>query len=334
MPVITALMSVYNGDQWLNECIQSVLNQSFKDFEFLIIDDGSTDKTLMILEEFAKNNERIKIISQDNIGLTKSLAKGVSISKGKWIARIDCDDLCEPNRFKDQYSYAIKNKCHLIGSYSKYISASNKFSKETKCPIIHKKLLKNLISQKQFFAHSSSFFLKESALEIGNYRDTLKSAQDYDLWLRFAEKYKIGCLPEVKVFLRKHSGSISNINNGISQKVDAHISLVSYFIRQKKNFQDPLDPKLNYFIFFKEFVFKQLSINNHIEYFQKKFEYDSIAFDKGFKLFRPLLKIIYLFRIFKSCKVRFLLIRRILFGSFIASKIATKWTKYINDGCK
>ena len=106
----------------LNECIRSVLKQSFLDFEFLIIDDGSTDNSLEIIKKYKKQDQRIKIISQKNVGLTKSLAKGVSLSNGDWIARIDCDDICEKDRFKEQYQYAKKNNFHLVGSFAREIS--------------------------------------------------------------------------------------------------------------------------------------------------------------------------------------------------------------------
>ena len=123
-------MSVYNGERWLNECIRSVLKQSFLDFEFLIIDDGSTDNSLEIIKKYKKQDQRIKIISQKNIGLTKSLAKGVSLSNGDWIARIDCDDICEKDRFKEQYQYAKKNNFHLVGSFAREITTDDKLGKQ------------------------------------------------------------------------------------------------------------------------------------------------------------------------------------------------------------
>ena len=95
---ITVLMSVFNGERWLAESLKSILNQTFTDFEFIIINDGSTDGTLKILEKYAKQDSRIKIYYKENSGLTDSLNFGVSKAKGKWIARIDADDIAHHER--------------------------------------------------------------------------------------------------------------------------------------------------------------------------------------------------------------------------------------------
>ena len=103
---ITVLLAVYNGGEWLKDSIDSILEQTFRDFEFLIINDGSTDSTKDILKIYEKNDARIRIINQENIGLTKSLIKGVNKAKGKWIARIDSDDISFPERLQKQYIFA------------------------------------------------------------------------------------------------------------------------------------------------------------------------------------------------------------------------------------
>ena len=92
------------------------------------------------------------------------------------------------------------------------------------------------------------------------------TSQDYDLWLRFSENYKIGCLPKVKVFLRNHSSRISNKNKGVTQKVDAYLALVSYRLRKKNKFPDPLNSecKNGIDLIFKKFVFEKLSFYDHI----------------------------------------------------------------------
>ena len=102
-PKISVVMSVYNGTPYLRECIESILNQTCKDFEFIIIDDGSSDNTWKILTEYANQNQQIKLFkNEENIGLTKSLNKGLKLAGGEYIARQDADDVSLPDRFELQ----------------------------------------------------------------------------------------------------------------------------------------------------------------------------------------------------------------------------------------
>ena len=116
--MITVLLSVFNGEEWLVECIESILEQSYSNFEFLIIDDGSFDNTLEIIKRYATLDERIRYITQGNMGLTKSLNKGLKIAKGDWIARIDSDDIARPKRLELQLDFALKKKAALVGCQS------------------------------------------------------------------------------------------------------------------------------------------------------------------------------------------------------------------------
>ncbi|MDD4353774.1 MAG: glycosyltransferase family A protein, partial [Candidatus Nanoarchaeia archaeon] len=115
---ISVIMSAYNTERYIAEAIESILNQTFKDFEFIIIDDGSTDDSLKIIKRYVKKDRRIKLIhNKKNIGLTKSLNKGLKIAKGQYIARMDADDISLPQRFQIQYDFLEKNKdIFLIGT--------------------------------------------------------------------------------------------------------------------------------------------------------------------------------------------------------------------------
>ena len=106
---ISVIMSVYNGENYLKKSIKSILDQSFRDFEFLIIDDGSNDKSAEIIEDFAKLDSRISFFSQKNIGLTKSLNQLALMSKNEFIARIDADDVSERSRLLEQFKFLSKN---------------------------------------------------------------------------------------------------------------------------------------------------------------------------------------------------------------------------------
>ena len=125
--------SVYNGEKWLRECIESVLNQTYKNFEFLIINDGSFDNSLKIIKEFALLDKRIKYITHENIGLTKSLNIGLNASRGDWIARIDCDDIALPKRLELQLSYILKENISVVGCQSILINNDDSKKKEIFC---------------------------------------------------------------------------------------------------------------------------------------------------------------------------------------------------------
>ena len=144
IPQISVLMSVFNGEKWLAESIESIINQSYKNFEFIIINDGSKDKSSEIIEQYAIKDKRIiKINNESNEGLTKCLNKGLLLARGEWIARIDCDDISLKDRLKEQYEFAIKEKCHLLGSFSREIN-NNQLGKFFYCPTTHSDLVKNL----------------------------------------------------------------------------------------------------------------------------------------------------------------------------------------------
>lgn len=183
MPPITILLSVYNGLPYLEYAIDSILNQSFTDFEFLIIDDCSTDGSKKLLEEKAKQDKRIRIINnEERMGLGANLAKGVELAKGKWIARMDADDISLPHRLATQYDFALKNPdIDIIGSWATDIDERGEFLSIRKMPLEHDKIEKYIWSCP--IIHPTVFFKKEAILKAGSYGNE-KRRQDYALWFR------------------------------------------------------------------------------------------------------------------------------------------------------
>ena len=126
MPKISVLMSAFNAEKYIGETIDSVLGQSFIDFEFIIINDGSTDQTEVIIKKY--NDERIRYFYQENSGLSKALNFGLKISEGDYIARIDADDLCYRNRLEIQLEFMENNPDYVVcGSYTDVIDENGKF---------------------------------------------------------------------------------------------------------------------------------------------------------------------------------------------------------------
>lgn len=194
---LSVIMSVYNGERYLKEAIESILNQTFKNFEFIIIDDGSTDKSPQILDKYAKKDKRIKLIHQKNIGLTKSLNKALKLAQGKYIARIDADDIAYKSRFKKQIRFLEKHpKIGLVGNYVDVIDEKGKNIGRLIYPTNDKDIRKVLI-KKNPFCHSTIMFRKEVAEKVGGYNKDFSAAQDYDFWMRISKHYQIANLSEV-----------------------------------------------------------------------------------------------------------------------------------------
>lgn len=188
-PKISVIMSVYNSDSFVGSSIQSILDQTFNDFEFLIYNDGSTDKTLELLTSFSDSDKRITIISsRQNIGLTKSLNKLVQLSKGSILARQDADDISFPDRLKIQYDKLISNNLDAV--YSRAVRENNK----SKIPGISYYLPKKiLIKYKNPYIHGTLLIKKEVLKAVGCYDEKFYYSQDYKLAYDLQiQKYRIG----------------------------------------------------------------------------------------------------------------------------------------------
>lgn len=258
---ITVLMSCYNAARWLEEAINSVLNQTFKEFEFIIVDDGSTDDTLEIIQRFAARDHRIVIIAKPNTGLADSLNVGLAKARGEWIARLDADDICAPNRLKQQYDYArAHQKVVFIGSGLTEIDQDGRIVKTHHYPLQHTFLLKRLQTLQPFPAHSSAFYLTTAVRALKGYRPRITRAEDWDLWLRLSEVGGLACLNDPLIGLRKHAGQISHDNAGKQQLICAYLASTSYFIRQHQSI-DPIDADERQFAAFKTWIETQIDAN-------------------------------------------------------------------------
>ena len=168
-PTISVLMSVYNGELCLTEAIESILNQTFRDFEFLIINDGSTDSSWEIIQRYADKDQRIVPITQENIGLTKSLNKGILTAKGEFIARQDSDDLSLPKRFDKQLPW-VKDR-----GYDLCCSRTWLLELQRATPNLGYWLPKGLVMLRQNpFIHGTYLMRKESINKLGGYNENFR----------------------------------------------------------------------------------------------------------------------------------------------------------------
>ncbi len=193
-PKVTVLMPVYNGRDFLAEAIQSILDQSYDDFEFLIIDDGSTESLDPIFRRF--KDERIVVRRQENMGLTRSLNRGLSVARGEYVARMDGDDVSLPNRLATQVHELDSNKeIDLVGCFFDIVDGKGRL-------IERKELITDPVYRLwrlQFhnnYGHGTVMLRKRSVLNAGAYDDNLSYAQDYDLWSRISTKNNTSIIPE------------------------------------------------------------------------------------------------------------------------------------------
>ncbi len=207
---ISVIMASHNGERFIKEAIYSILGQTFGDFEFLIVQDGSTDLTQVILEECAKKDSRIRIITNSgNISLTKSLNKAIKQARGEYIARMDDDDISLPERFAKQINFMEKNpKIAAVGCLGFIINEREEVIGEKNLALNYPEIKKRLLFNNQFI-HSSLFFRKDILDKEGFYSEKFKKAQDYELVLRLAAKYPVANLAEKLLKWRLLSTSLS-----------------------------------------------------------------------------------------------------------------------------
>lgn len=196
-PKISVIMPIYNCDKYLAAAVESILLQTFTDFELILVNDASTDDTLKIAQEYAKRDSRIKIINnKKNLNIAGSLNKGIEAAKAKIIARMDGDDISLPTRFQKQYELlTIREDVAVVGcnmlimdseghEYDKRAYASDSFT------------LKKNIFRYSPFAHPTVMYRKSAVKECGGYNPQYSPTEDLDLWVRIGSKYEFANIPE------------------------------------------------------------------------------------------------------------------------------------------
>ena len=222
-PLVTVLMPVYNGKKYLKEAIESVLNQTFRDFEFLIIDDGSADKSAEIIKSF--NDARIRLErNETNLGLIKTLNKGLGLAKGKYIARMDCDDISLPKRLSIQVNFMEKHpEIGICGSWVKIMGLKQEFV--NRYPQNHEEARAYLLFNTPF-AHPSVIIRKELIDKYNlKYDEDYKHAEDYELWSRVINYAKVSNIPKVLLRYRTHDESVSKKNSSAQMENSNRVRL-------------------------------------------------------------------------------------------------------------
>ena len=206
---VTVLMSVYNGEKYLREAIDSILNQTFPDFEFLIVDDGSTDNSLEIINSY--QDTRINLIkNHNNQGLVYSLNRGLALAKGEYIARMDCDDISFPNRLEKQVNFLDNNlDIGIVGSYFILMTKENKKFYIKTVPVNDLEIRYKCLFESPF-GHPTVIIRREIFKKNSlNYDTQLNAVEDYKLWTQILDYTKGANIEIPLLYYRLHSQSIS-----------------------------------------------------------------------------------------------------------------------------
>jgi glycosyltransferase involved in cell wall biosynthesis len=199
-------MAVYNGEKYLAEAIDSILCQTFTDFEYLIVDDASTDRSLEIINSY--QDPRINVIRNPaNVGLTRSLNIGLDLARGEYVARMDSDDISLPERLSKQVAYMdAQREVGVCGTWAKDIDSKGQVTGSREPPV-GKHLEYNYWRPSPIIHPSAT--IRRSLLDAQRYDEQMRYAQDFDLWLRIRTTHKLANLPEYLLLYRVHQDQIT-----------------------------------------------------------------------------------------------------------------------------
>lgn len=216
---ITVLMTTFNGNKFLKECMDSVLNQSFEDFEFLIVDDCSADGSKDLIKSY--KDGRIRLIeNKENLGQVKSLNIGLEYARGEYVARMDQDDIMIKNRLKRQLDFLDRRKdISVVGTWGELIDENGRVFEKYICPVRNAEMIGNILCGWNSLMHMSVIFKKDAVINAGKYNELFPFAEDYDLWTRLLLKgHKLANIPEFLIKCRFHKETSSKNFRGIQIK--------------------------------------------------------------------------------------------------------------------
>lgn len=233
-PRISVAMSVYNGERFLAAAIESVLAQSFVDFEFLILDDGSRDASPAIAARYAQRDPRVRLITRENRGLVASLNELLNLARAPLVARMDADDVCLPERFARQIAVLdARPDIGVLGTWTEDIDEHDQPYRLDALdhPIDHDQFIAAIDAGAPLLCHPAVMFRRDLVRALGGYHPAFRHCEDLDLWLRLATVTKIANLPERLLRYRHYSQQVSS-RHATEQQVNAAISRLAYAERK------------------------------------------------------------------------------------------------------
>ena len=224
---ISVVMAAYNAEKYLKEAMDSILGQTYDDFELIVIDDKSSDASGQILKDYAARDSRVVVLeNQENMGLTKSLNKGLRVAKGEYIARMDADDISVPDRFEKQVAFLDSHPDHsFVSCIGRYIDEDGKEEQLRLFPETNEEIYA-MMPKVDAVMHPGVMFRREDIRKIGDYCEDFRVVQDYDLWFRgMAAGYKFYNIQEPLVLFRR--------NDSYNTRKSKAYRMVDYRVRKK-----------------------------------------------------------------------------------------------------
>jgi len=208
-PLISVLLSAYNAEDYIEQAINSIIYQTYSNWELIIVDDGSTDQTPIILKKYT--DQRIRIISHSNMGLTTSLNKAAFHAKGELLARQDADDISQKTRFELQVEQFLKNEnIVLVSSDTAWIDCNNKILDIRYAPLDQFQAINKMTVLTNPFVHGSLMFKKSAFDAVSGYNENLSTSQDFELIIRLSALNKeFSAVPHILYFQRVHKNTVT-----------------------------------------------------------------------------------------------------------------------------
>ncbi len=239
---VSVVIPVHNGEKYLAQAIESVLPQTFRDFELLIVDDGSTDGSRAIMDRYARRDARIRILYQVNRGVSAAGNLGFEKARGEWVARLDADDLFLPDKLQRQIAFIRQHPdVRIVGTLGYFINHAGRVIGlvSTDGPFTRAQFEKMAARREPvFFVHSSTLMHRETVLAEGGYREQFVQAEDVDLWLRMAEKgHLLLKMPDPLLLYRLHGESLTMKRN--AEQKQCHRWVMACAEARRKGREEP-----------------------------------------------------------------------------------------------
>jgi Glycosyl transferase family 2 len=203
-PSVSVVMSVYNGERFLGEAVESVLTQTLSDLELIVVDDGSDDSGPQILAEYASRDPRVAVHRQANQGRAIALNRGIDLARAPFVARLDADDVAMPTRLEYQHQFLSEHAAvAIVGGAVAFVDESSRPFAEVQYPLEDAEI-RRAFAHTTPLAHPAVMIAREALHSAGGFRPVLQEAEDVDLWLRIAERHELANLPDVVVHYRLH----------------------------------------------------------------------------------------------------------------------------------
>jgi len=247
MPEVSVIIPVYNGEKFLSEAIESVIAQTYSDWEIIAVNDGSTDRSLEILRRYERLlPSKIRVISQENYGLSIARNRAIAMAKGDYIAFLDCDDLWLPEKLEKQIDFLNSNKePGLVYSDNHEIDEHGNLIKENVFLFYNAKYFRGYVFNELFYANfisTPTVMVRREVLDkVGVFNPKFRIAQDYDLWLRIAEHYPVDFIAEPLAKYRFHR---ENISRNVDVMVNEDFQIMEYWLNKKPELRRELKSQI------------------------------------------------------------------------------------------